>query len=118
MSSYKLTIKSVGKLNLNLLKQNWLLWLFYIAAAVVTVITQSEEVLLFVAAGLIYMFVKAPPQWIKTTNSQHSMFLGISGFSQLEWNLLGKIGWFFTKAVHLFSVVDWPLFPFCMQVLW
>lgn len=98
MSSYKLTIKSVGKLNLSILKQNWLLWLFYIAAAVVTVITQSEEALLFLAAGLIYMFVKAPPKWISKKPVACFLFLGISGFSQVEWNVLGKIGWFFTKA--------------------
>jgi len=98
MSSYKLTIKSVGKLNLSALKQNWLLWLFYIAAAVVTAITQSEEALLFLAAGLIYMFVKAPPKWISKKPVACFLFLGISGFSQVEWNVLGKIGWFFTKA--------------------
>ena len=98
MSSYKLTIKSVGKLNLSALKQNWLLWLFYVAAAVVTVITQSEEALLFLAAGLIYMFVKAPPKWISKHPVANILFLGISGFSQFEWNTLGKIGWFFTKA--------------------
>lgn len=98
ISSYKLTIKSVGKIKPALLKQNWLLWLFYIAAAVVTVITQSEEVLLFVAAGLVYMFVKAPPAWIKKPIAANSILLGITGFWQFEWNTLGKIGWFFTKA--------------------
>lgn len=98
MSSYKLTIKSVGKIKLPLLKQNWLLWIFYIAGAVVTVITQSENVLLFVAAGLIYMFVKAPPAWIKKPIGANSILLGITGFWQFEWNTLGKIGWFFTKA--------------------
>ena len=48
MSSYKLTLKSVGKIQLSFIKQNWLLWLFYIVGAAVTVITQSENVLLFV----------------------------------------------------------------------
>lgn len=98
MSSYKLTLKSVGKINLQSLKHNWLLWFFYIAAAMVTVITQSEEVLLFVAAGLIYMLVKAPPRWIKKPLPMGSIFLGIPGFWQLDWHTLGKIAWFFTKA--------------------
>lgn len=98
ISSYKLTIKSIGKLKLQLMKQNWLLWFFYIAAAVVTVITQSEEVLLFIAAGLIYMCVKAPPNWLKKRSTVNSILLGIPGFWQFEWNTLGKIGWFFTKA--------------------
>jgi chromate transporter len=98
MSSYKLTIKSVGKLKLSLIKQNWLLWIFYASGIAVTFITKSENVLLFVAAGLIYMFVKAPPQWIKNKPSVSVLLLGISGFWQFEWNSLGKIGWFFTKA--------------------
>lgn len=98
MSSYKLTTKSIGKIAVPLLRQNWLLWLFYITAAIVTVITQSENVLLFVAAGLIYMFVKAPPAWSKKQNTANSILLGITGFWQFEWGTLGKIGWFFTKA--------------------
>lgn len=98
MSSYKLTIKSVGKLKLALLKQNWLRWLFYFSGAVITVITQSEEVLFFVAAGMIYMFVKAPPKWIKQPIAANSILLGITGFWQFEWSTLWKIGLFFTKA--------------------
>jgi len=98
MSSYKLTVKSVGKINLSSVKQHWLRWLFYIAGIVVTVITKSENVLLFVAAGLVYMFVKAPPRWIKSKPSLSIVILGITGFWQFEWNTLAKIGWFFTKA--------------------
>lgn len=51
MSSYKLTIKSVGKLNWMDIKSKWLLWLFCIVAGATAVITQSENVLLFIAAG-------------------------------------------------------------------
>ncbi len=97
MSSYKLTIKSVGQIKLKLIKQNWLLWFFFIAGVGVTVITQSEEVLLFVAAGLIYMFVKAPPKWLEKPTTNAVLF-GITGFWQFEWNTLEKIGWFFAKA--------------------
>lgn len=98
MSSYKLTTKSVSKIKVPFIKQNALLWLFFIVAAIVTVITQSENVLLFVAAGMIYMFVKAPPAWSKKQNTANSFLLGIAGFWQFEWGTLGKIGWFFTKA--------------------
>lgn len=63
MSSYKLTIKSISKFNLTSFKANWLLWLFFIAAVVTTLVTQQEQVLLFVFAGLLYMFAKAPPNW-------------------------------------------------------
>jgi chromate transporter len=98
MSSYKLTVKSVGKLKLVLIRQNWLLWLFYIVGAVVTAIIQSENVLLFIAAGLIYMFVKAPPAWMKKPITTNTILLGLTGFWDFEWNTLGKIGLFFTKA--------------------
>src|SRR6476660_9449056 len=48
MSAYKLTVKSVSKFNMEAIKKHWMLWLFYIIAAAITVITQTEEVLLFV----------------------------------------------------------------------
>ncbi|MBL7761566.1 MAG: chromate transporter [Gallionellaceae bacterium] len=98
MSSYKLTTKSVGKLTVASIKENWLLWVFYIVAVVVTIITQSEEILLFVTAGFLYMLVKAPPQWIKKNKGVGAIFLGAIGFWQFEWNTLAKIAWFFTKA--------------------
>ena len=69
ISSYKLTLKSVGKFTRESFKTNSLLWLFYVVGAAVTVVTQSEEVWLFVAAGLIYMFVKAPLSILR-----HKMF--------------------------------------------
>lgn len=53
-SAYRLTAKSIGK--------DWLLWAIYIVAAAVTVITESEEVLLFLAAGILVWLVKAPPK--------------------------------------------------------
>ena len=96
-SSYKLTTKSIGKFNLRSFKQNWLLWLFFIAAAVVTYVTQQEEVLLFVAAGAIYMFVKAPPKWF-TNKTANSLVLLQIGFWNFETGTLGKIAIFFAKA--------------------
>lgn len=96
ISSYKLTTKSVSKLNLADIKAKWLLWFFYLAAAVVTILTQSEEVLLFVAAGFLYMIFKAPPKFLQ--RSANSILLAGIGFWQFEWNTLGKIAWFFTKA--------------------
>lgn len=98
VSSYKLTTKSVSKLNLNAIKEKWLLWLFYVAAVLITVIKQSEDILLFVVAGIIYMLVKAPPTWTKKSLTVNSiLFIGI-GFWNFEWSTLGKITWFFTKA--------------------
>jgi chromate transporter len=98
ISSYKLTEKSISKFNIKSLIQKWILWLFFLLAAVITIITQREEVLLFVAAGLLYMFVKAPPQWIKKSSVINSIFLFETGFWQFEYGTLGKIAIFFTKA--------------------
>ncbi|MEP7233320.1 MAG: chromate transporter [Ginsengibacter sp.] len=98
ISSYKLTTKSIGKINLQSFKLDWMLWIFYIIAAIITIITQSENVLLFVAAGLIYMLVKAPPKWLKKPSSINSILLTGIGFWQFEWNTLGKMAIFFVKA--------------------
>ena len=96
ISVYKLTIKSVSKFNTGDVKRNWILWMFYLSAAIITFITKTENVLVFIAAGIIYMIVKAPPQWIKK-QPVPIVFLGI-GFWQFDVNILGKIVLFFTKA--------------------
>lgn len=96
MSAYKLTTKSVGKISVDAIKKNWLLWILYFAGIAITIITRSESVLLFVGAGLIYMMIKAPPSWIKKSTANF-IFLGI-GFWEYEWGTLGKIALFFTKA--------------------
>ena len=98
ISCYKLTEKSISRFNTIAIKRNWLLWLFFIIAAVATIITRQEEVLVFVAAGLIYMFLKAPPKWIKKPSVANSILLFQTGFWQYEFDTLGKIAWFFTKA--------------------
>jgi len=98
ISSYKLTEKSISKVNIKSIVQKWMLWLFFLLAAVVTIITQQEEVLLFVAAGLLYMFVKAPPKWFRKPSVINSVLLFGLGFWDFEINTLGKIAWFFTKA--------------------
>ncbi len=98
MSSYKLTLKSVGKFNLESFKTKWLLWLFYLTTLTVTFISQTEVLSLFLAAGLIYMFIKAPPAWSKTSIvKSFLLFTGI-GFWDYDSKTLGQIALFFTKA--------------------
>lgn len=97
ISSYKLTTKSIGKFNLQSFRQHWMLWLFYIVAAVITFITQQEEVLLFIFAGLLYMFVKAPPKWVNKKTANSFVLLQI-GFWTYEESTLIKIAIFFAKA--------------------
>ncbi len=53
-SAYKLTTKTIGR--------DPLLWTIYLVTAAVTILTQSEQVLLFLAAGVLVWLVKAPPR--------------------------------------------------------
>lgn len=98
MSAYKLTLKSISKFEIQAVKSKLLLWLFYVMGIVVTIITRREEVLLFVAAGLIYMFIKAPPQWIKNRQAVSSVFLAGISFWRYDPGSLKDIALFFTKA--------------------
>ena len=97
LSSYKLTTKSIGAFTPQSFKSNMLLWFFFIAAGAITFITENENMLLFMAAGLIYMIIKAPPRWLsgKTANS---IMLLQAGFWEYEASVLVKIAVFFTKA--------------------
>lgn len=97
MSSYKLTIKSIGKFNVTSFITNWLLWLFFIVAAVITLVTQQEKVLLFVLAGFLYMFIKAPPKWFNN-KSANSIVLLQMGLWNYENTTLMKIAIFFAEA--------------------
>ena len=98
LSSYKLTVKSISKFEIPAIKNNWLLWIFYISATVLTAVTQKEELLLFVALGFIYMIVKAPPEWIKRPKTASLFILTTAGFSAVELGKLGELAWFFIKA--------------------
>lgn len=98
LSSYKLTSKSISKFEIPAIKNNWLLWLFYIAATILTAVTQKEELLLFIALGFIYMVVKAPPEWIKRPKTASLFLLSTASFSTIELGKLGDLAWFFIKA--------------------
>ncbi|WP_332608463.1 chromate transporter [Achromobacter sp. ESBL13] len=93
ISGYKLTTKSVGR--------DRLLWAIYLVLAVVTVITESEIAWLFLAAGLLVWFRRAPPQWLKSGHlSAAAGMFGPAGtaLATLDWPLLWQIGLFFAKA--------------------
>ena len=98
MSAYKLTIKSISKFDPGAMRSKWLLWLFYFAGIAVTVITEREEVLLFLACGTLYMLIKAPPMWLKRPAVAPVTLLIGTGFWNYEPKTLQEIGWFFTKA--------------------
>jgi chromate transporter len=98
VSAYKLTIKTISKFEFKEIRSKWLLWLLYLTGVIVTVVTEREEVLLFLASGLLYMFIKAPPQWIKKPEVVPSIFLTGVGFWQYNEKALWDIAIFFTKA--------------------
>src|SRR5215470_1739043 len=60
-SAYKLTTKTIGR--------DWLLWGIFLVAAVWTILTESEQVLLFLAAGILVWLVKFRPKlgWFKSS---------------------------------------------------
>ena len=98
ISAYKLTVKSVSKFEKAAIQSNWLLWLFYIITATLTVITQNEEVLLFITLGFIYMLIKAPPSWIKKPTASSIALIPLFSLLNIEWSKLSQIALFFTKA--------------------
>jgi chromate transporter len=98
LSSYKLTVKSISKFEIAAIKSNWLLWIFYITAIILTAVTQKEELLLFVALGFIYMIVKAPPEWIKRPKTASLFLFTAVGFTTIDLGKLGELAWFFIKA--------------------
>jgi chromate transporter len=68
LSSYKLTQKTLGK--------DWLLWLIYLVVVAVTVITEAEQIVLVLAAGILVWLVKSPPkQWFQ--RNRLSSFIGV-----------------------------------------
>ncbi|HET9580745.1 MAG TPA: chromate efflux transporter [Usitatibacter sp.] len=90
MSAYKLTTKSIGK--------DALLWAIYLVLAAVTVATESEIAWLFVAAGVVAWFWRAPPRWLRGGTVPALLAAPMPLAAALDWPLLAKVGIFFAKA--------------------
>jgi chromate transport protein ChrA len=71
---------------------------FYLTALVVTFLYRTEVLLLFIAAGLIYMFIKVPPKFTKATVTKSILLFTGIGFWSYNSKTLSQIAWFFTKA--------------------
>lgn len=94
ISAKKLTTKSVGK--------DRLLWAIYLLLALVTVITESEIAWLFIAAGVLVWFLRAPPAWLRK-HGAHAMLAtqmpsAPAAFGVMDASLLTQIALFFAKA--------------------
>lgn len=92
MSAYKLTTKSVGK--------DKLLWAIFLVSGAVTVITQSEVVWLFLGAGVLVWFWRAPPAWLKRggLNAVGAPVAGMVAAGAIDWQKLKQIGLYFAYA--------------------
>lgn len=95
ISTYRLTIKSISKLQLAEMKSKWMLWLFFFASALITFISQSENILLFIGCGLAYMMYKNPPN---LSGKNMSLLLLPFAFTANELSTLEQIAIFFGKA--------------------
>lgn len=96
LSSYKLTTKTIGTFELTSFRKNAWLWIFFLVGAIITYITQKEDILLFIGLGVFYMLLKAPP---KGLNKQSNSFFLFSLFSlEYDSQALWKMALFFFKA--------------------
>jgi len=94
MSAWKLTAKSIGR--------DKLLWAIFIISAVLTVLTQSENVLLFIGSGVLVWLVRATPKG-RFGGRLHGIAVAaplaaVAAVRAIEWPLLGQIGAFFAYA--------------------
>lgn len=95
ISAYKLTTKSIAR--------DKLLWAIYLAAVVVTVVTESEIVWLFLAAGVVAWLVKAPPKnWFGQRIAGLAFAADLPTASTVasvtDWTVLWQIALFFAEA--------------------
>jgi chromate transporter len=92
MSAWKLTSKNIGR--------DKLLWGIFAVSMLVTVVTQSEVIWLFLGAGVLVWLVRVPPAWLKRG--------GVNGLAgpvaiafmgdTIDWTRLKQIGLYFMYA--------------------
>ena len=93
MSAYKLTVRNVG--------QDRLLWAVYLASAIITAITESEFVWVFLIGGALVWLIKAPPKHGFGPGGVNALIAAgaqAPTASMIDWSQLLQIGVFFTKA--------------------
>jgi chromate transporter len=92
VGAYKLTTRNIGK--------DRLLWGICVLSAVVTVVTKSEIVWLFLGAGVLVWLVRAPPKaW--SGRAMHSFAIPILvwlALDNVDWHKLWQIGAYFAYA--------------------
>ncbi|MBL9109020.1 MAG: chromate efflux transporter, partial [Myxococcales bacterium] len=95
-----LIARSVFKLAKLTLAKDLLLWGIFATSALVTAWTESEIAWLFIASGVIAMFVNAPPKWGAGTATLGVLPLwsmtGLAGPAAV--GTLWTLAWYFTEA--------------------
>ena len=92
LSAYKLTTKNIGR--------DKLLWAIFAGSAVVTVLTKSEVVWLFLGSGVLVWFGRAPPAWARR-GGLRAVAAPIGAFfslQALDWHKLAQVGGYFAYA--------------------
>ncbi len=102
ISAYKLTLKTIGK--------DKLLWAIYLVSGMVTLITESEWIALFLGAGVLTWFIKtpkSPPKPVADSGSTLSspgattasmLLFPLAALPAATTDTLLQIALFFTKA--------------------
>lgn len=70
------------------------------ASAVVTFITQSEELWMFIGSGVLVWLLRAPPAWVsgRKLHSAAAPIIGFFALNGLDWGKLAQIGRYFAYA--------------------
>ena len=92
MSAWKLTSKNIGK--------DKLLWAIFSVSAVSTVVTQSEQVWLFLGAGVLVWLVRARPRSgsAGTLKATAAPLAAAFSLQAVDWHKLAQIGAYFAYA--------------------
>jgi chromate transporter len=92
MSAYKLTSKNIGK--------DKLLWAIFVVSAAITIVTQSEEIWLFIGAGVLVWLWRVPPAWLQrnTVNAAASPLAAMFALDAIDPAKLARIATYFTYA--------------------
>jgi chromate transporter len=92
MSAWKLTSKNIGK--------DKLLWAIFAVSAVLTVVTQTENVFVFLGSGVLVWLLRAPPKIGRGTivHSFDTAAMAFFAVDGLDWHKLGQIARYFAYA--------------------
>jgi chromate transporter len=109
-------VRSAVKLARTTLGRDALLWALFAIAALITAKTETEYVSLFVLAGVVTMFVKAPPK-LRSGRALAAIppFLVTGYHGAATGGTLARIAWFFTKAGAFVFGSGLAIVPFLYQ---